>query len=486
MRLVPKIFLWFWLGIVVISGTLMALTELTHSRAKDDEHWRERYGPRVDLWARQETQILDRQGTEALRKYVASFESDPGVRNYIFDATGHEVLEREVPQHVRQVVSLMEHASSTEQRLLTQDRIVAEKIVRGGDQEYVVIVSFPQPSLLRAPLVDFLVEDLGTEALVRFSALLAVAAAFSFWLARQITSPIDRLRAAAREIANAHLEARVDKAIIARGDELADLGGDFDRMAERIDTLVSAQRRLLSDVSHTLRSPLARLNVALGLARQHANPEVVGHLDRIERETEGLNKLIGQLLTMARVESGVDRERQRLFDLGTLVEEVAADGDYEARSRQCVVQVRQPVECVVEGAREMLRTAVENVVRNAVHHTTDGTRVEIAMGCRDSGNGPRAVIEVRDHGTGVPEDALGDLFTPFHQVVDGVHQQRDSTGLGLAITERAFRLHGGTVAAANAVGGGLVVTLELPMVGGVREARASTIEGRSVPDRAEG
>src|SRR5580693_8449123 len=104
MRLVPKIFLWFWLGIVVISGTLMALTELTHSRAKDDEHWRERYGPRVDLWARQETQILDRQGTEALRKYVASFESDPGVRNYIFDATGHEVLEREVPQHVRQVV----------------------------------------------------------------------------------------------------------------------------------------------------------------------------------------------------------------------------------------------------------------------------------------------------------------------------------------------------------------------------------------------
>jgi two-component system sensor histidine kinase CpxA len=480
MRLVPKIFLWFWLGIVVVSATLVALTELTHSRAKDDEHWRERYGPRVDLWARQETQILDRQGTEAVRKYVASFESDPGVRNYLFDAAGHEVLEQEVPQQVRDIVALMDHASSAEQQVLTRERIVAEKIVRAGDRAYVVIVSFPQPSLLSAPLVDFLVEDVGTEGLVRCGAILAVAGALCFWVARQITSPIDRLRAAAREIANAHLDARVDKSILARGDELADLGSDFDRMAERIDTLVTAQRRLLSDVSHTLRSPLARLNVALGLARQQANPEIADHLDRIEREADGLNKLIGQLLTMARVESGIDRDRQTLFDLGTLLEEVAADGNYEARNRQCIVQVRPPVECVVEGAREILRTAVENVVRNAVHHTADGTTVDIAMGCCDSGSGRRAVIQVRDHGIGVPEDALGDLFTPFHQVIDGVYQQ-GSTGLGLAITERAFRLHGGTVAAANAVGGGLVVTLELPVAGGVTETSVSTIEERNVP-----
>ena len=180
MRLVPKIFLWFWLGIVVVSATLVALTELTHSRAKDDEHWRERYGPRVDLWARQETQILDRQGTEALRKYLASFESDPGVRNYLFDAAGHEVLEQEVPQQVRDIVALMDHASSAEQQVLTRERIVAEKIVRAGDRAYVVIVSFPQPSRLRAPLVDFLVEDVGTEGLVRCGAILAVAGALCF------------------------------------------------------------------------------------------------------------------------------------------------------------------------------------------------------------------------------------------------------------------------------------------------------------------
>jgi signal transduction histidine kinase len=145
------------------------------------------------------------------------------------------------------------------------------------------------------------------------------------------------------------------------------------------------------------------------------------------------------------------------------VEEVAADGDYEARSRQRVVRLRQPLPCMVEGVREMLRTAVENVVRNAVHHTAERTPVEIGLECLDVGRDPRAVITIRDHGAGVPESALGELFTPFHQVTDAAHSPADSTGLGLAITERAFRLHGGAVAAANAAGGGRVVTLQLPM-----------------------
>ena len=463
MRLVPKIFLWFWLAIVAVGATLVALTEVTHSRARDDELWRGRYGPRVDLWARQATQIFEGEGTAALRKYIASFEVPPGRHNYLFDADGHEVLGQDVPPQVLKVLEATGDAANAEQRFFPKDRIIAEKIVGPTGRPHVVIVSFPQPSLMYSPLSDFLSEDLGRDGAIRLVAILVVAGALCFWLARQITSPIDKLRAATRELANDHLATRVDRTILSRGDELADLGNDFDRMAERIETLVGAQRRLLSDVSHTLRSPLARLNLALGLARQQANPEVFGHLDRIERETDRLNKLIGQLLTMARVESGLDQGAQKLFDLGTLVEEVAADGDYEARSRQCVVQLRQPAPCMVEGVREMLRTAVENVVRNAVHHTAERTPVEIGLDCLDAESDPRAVITIRDHGTGVPESALGDLFTPFHQVPDAAHVAADSTGLGLAITERAFRLHGGAVAAANAPGGGLVVTLQLPM-----------------------
>jgi signal transduction histidine kinase len=458
-RLFYKIFLWFWLGIAVVSATLVASTVLTHSRSAEDERWRQKYGPMVDLWAQREAEVFDHDGRSGLEKYIASFVKDPGVYGFIFDG-GQEVLGRQAPPRVLQVVALVSESSAAEPRFFTEERIIGEKAFGPSGRPYVVVVTYPAPPIVPRPVFQFLYADLDREGIIRLVAVLIVAAFFSFWLTRQITSPIDKLRWAARQIANEHLDARVDKTVLSRRDELADLGRDFDRMAQRIDALVTAQRRLLADVSHTLRSPLARLSVALGLVREGADPETSEHLDRIERETDRLNKLIGQLLTMARVDSGVDLEQKKVFDLGLLMEEVAADGDYEARSRNCAVEFSQPAECMIEGAPEMLRSAVENVVRNAVRYTAEGTNVLISMECHRAGCGSRAIIQVRDHGAGVPDDAIAELFLPFHQLIDGMRQ--DGTGLGLAITERAFRLHGGNVTAANAPGGGLVVTLELP------------------------
>ena len=418
----------------------------------------------MDLWARQESEILDHEGRASLGKYVGSFESDPGVSDYLFASSGQELFGRQAPPRVLQAVASMGESSPGDARFFTDDRIIAENIVGPSGRNYVVVVSFPQPSILRRPLFQFLDADLGRAGIVRLGVVLLVAGLFCFWLARQITNPIGKLRLAAREITNEHLKARVDKNVLARRDELAELGRDFDRMAERIDALVAAQRGLLADVSHTLRSPLARLNVALGLARQDANPGTWEHLDRIEREADYLNQLIGQLLTMARLDSGVDLQNKKIFDLGTLVQEVAADGNFEARHRDCIVEFNPPRQCLIEGAPEMLRSAVENVVRNAVHHTAKGTDVQISMECRSDGKRPQAVIHVRDHGTGVPEGELDGLFRRFHRVTNGVRQVREGTGLGLAITECAFRLHGGRVSAANATGGGLVVSLELPIL----------------------
>jgi two-component system sensor histidine kinase CpxA len=463
-RLFYKIFLWFWLGIVVVGATLVILTASAHSRASEDEHWRQKYGPRVDLWARQESEILDHEGRASLGKYVGSFESDPGVSDYLFDPDGREVFARQTPLRVLQAVASMGESSPGETQFFTSERIIAENIVGPSGRRYVVVVSFPQPSVLRRPLFQFLDADLGRAGIIRFGVVLLVAGLFCFWLARQITNPIGKLRLAAREIAKEHLKARVDEDVLARRDELAELGRDFDSMAERIDALIEAHRGLLADVSHTLRSPLARLNVALGLARQDANPGTSEHLDRIEREADYLNRLIGQLLTMARLNSGADLNQRKIFDLGTLVQEVAADGDFEARHRNCVVEFNPPRQYLIEGAPEMLRSAVENVVRNAVHHTAKGTDVQISMECRRDGEKPQAVIQVRDHGAGVPEHELAGLFRRFHRVTDGIPQVREGTGLGLAITECAFRLHGGKVTAANATGGGLVVSLELPIL----------------------
>jgi two-component system sensor histidine kinase CpxA len=421
------------------------------------------------MWARQESQILRREGPAALERYVGSFEMDPGVTNYIFDAKGHEVLGRQPATSVQTLLESMRNWPPGTPRIDPVERMIAERVVDSRGTEHVVVVDWPGPSVLNRSLFEFLSPDFYAQrpsggATGRILAVFAVAGLFCFVLARHIARPIDRLRSAARNIANQQLQTRVDASVLERKDELADLGREFDRMAERIEFLVTAQRHLLADVSHALRSPLARLNVALGLARQRNDQPTSEHLDRIETEAERLNKLIGQLLTMARVDSGVDLERPTRFDLGSVVEEVSTDAEYEARTRECAVQFNQRRECVVEGAREMLRGAVENVVRNAVRHTGDRTRVEVSLDRHPASNGSRAIITVRDHGPGVPEETVDTLFVPFSRVLTDGRSNPERTGLGLAITRRTFEVHGGSATATNAPDGGFVVTLEMPVL----------------------
>lgn len=459
-RLFYKIFLWFWLAIIVVSVTLVGLTASEHSRTSEDRNWRNKYGPVVDLWAQREGEVLDHDGKDGLQRYLSRFVLDPGVHEYMFNASGVEILSRSVPNRVVQIATQVALPSATDPQFFTAERIIAEKIIGSNGRAYVAVVTYPQPSVLRRRLFEFLFGNIVTRDLLRLLVVLSVAGLFCFWLARQITNPIGKLRLATREIANERLKTRVDVEILTRRDELADLGRDFDRMAQRLDLLVTAQRRLLADVSHTLRSPLARLSVALGLAREGVKPETARHLDRIELECDRLNQLIGQLLTIARVDSGIDIDQKKTIDLAVLVEEVAADGDYEARGRNRAVRFVGKSLCMVQGSSELLRGAIENVVRNAVRHTPECTTVEISVESVSAEASPRAVITVRDHGEGVPEDAIGEIFLPFRRVPG--NSSENGTGLGLAITERAIRCHGGSVSAANATGGGLIVTLELP------------------------
>jgi signal transduction histidine kinase len=475
-RLFYKIFLWFWLAIIVVSVTLVALTASEYSRASEDEHWSSKYGPIVDLWAQREAEILDSEGKNDLLKYDSRFVLEPALRSYMFDASGSEVLGRVAPPRIMQIAAQLASSTQIEPQFYSSERIIAKKTIGAGGHAYVGIVVYPQPSVMRRRLFEFFSVDVDPKDLLRLGAVIAVAGLFCFWLARQITRPIGKLRLATREIANEHLETRVDKEVLTRRDELADLGRDFDRMAQRLDSLVAAQRRLLADVSHALRSPLARLSVALGLAREDVTPETARHLDRIELESDRLNSLIGQLLTMARVEGGVDLDQKKRFDLNLLLEEITADGDYEARGKRRSVELVTTTPCVVDGVPEMLRGAIENVVRNAVRHTAEGTTVAISMNSIPGPSGPRALIQVRDHGPGVPEAELPEIFVPFHRVPDASHQ--DGTGLGLAITERTIRFHAGSVSAVNAPGGGLLVTIELPIVSSSASPATNEVDRR--------
>lgn len=294
---------------------------------------------------------------------------------------------------------------------------------------------------------------LGLHDLLLFT---VTGAVFCYLISRYLTKPLAKLGDAAAKIAEGKLDTRVDPSLRNRHDEIADLARNFDRMAERIEALITGQRRLLGDVSHELRSPLSRLIVALGLVKQGSAEEAGENLERIALEARRLDTLIGQLLTLTRIDSGVDRGSPAPFDLTSLLQEVASDGDFEARARNRSVVIQQADACTVNGFEELLRSAVENVVRNAIRHTADGTAVEISL----RGSNSRAVVTVRDHGPGVPEGMLSEIFLPFRRVADG---NFDGAGLGLAIAERAVHVHQGTVRAMNAPQGGLIVEIDLPL-----------------------
>ena len=223
---------------------------------------------------------------------------------------------------------------------------------------------------------------------------------------------------------------------------------------------------MLRDISHELRSPLARLNVALELARKRSGAEARASLDRIELESERINELIGQLLRLAQLENHLDGGEQVVMgsvQLADLVQEVAADADFEASSQNRGVRVLEAKECVTTSSAELLRSAIENIVRNAVRYTQGKTQVEISLHPASHENRPCAHITVRDHGPGVPQESLEELFRPLYRVGDARDRQSGGTGLGLAIAERIIRLHGGTLTASNAREGGLQVENHLPL-----------------------
>ncbi|MCU1271219.1 MAG: Histidine kinase [Acidobacteriaceae bacterium] len=294
-----------------------------------------------------------------------------------------------------------------------------------------------------------------------------------YLLAKFLTSPVLRLRKAAQKLASGDLSTRVGAPSSPGGDEVSQLLRDFDLMAEQIEKLVNAQSRLLKDISHELRSPLARLSVALELARQRTGPEGQSILDRISLESNRMNELIGSLTTIARLESGAGSIRKQPVHLEDLVQEVARDAAFEAQTRNTQVECEILDELPVSGDPALLRSAIENVVRNATRYTREGTAVVIRAEKKKSGNIEEAYIQVSDSGPGVSEGELDKIFKPFYRIDDARERSTGGVGLGLAITDQAIRLHGGSVRASNSPEGGLLVEMRIPLqfVPGLRDQR---------------
>jgi two-component system sensor histidine kinase CpxA len=440
-RLVWKIFFSFWLSLIVFAGASLTVASLfvEHARSEDANQ-----SPRDRLkgYLEEARVVAVNDGVEGLSAWLEKLDRREVIPILLIDAQGRDLLDRPVSEHIADRIERRRHpaqrgivqtAEGTEYNLVPDFRAVTLNRVLTRPR----VVAFP---LIAAAVISGLV---------------------SFFLARYLSQPIRRLSRATRQFGSGDLAMRVAPSLGGRRDEVAELAHDFDHMAEQLQALIAAQRQLLSDVSHELRSPLARLQVALGLARQRGPNQPFPELDRIEREAERLNDLIAQLLSLARLESDAGLPRTECVDLAALVAEIAESADYEVSASKRGVHVVASIPAHIEANPTLLHSALENVVRNAAKYTAEGTGVEVSL----STDGQRAgwvLVQVRDQGPGVPDDMLARLFDPFVRVGDARDRASGGYGLGLAIAKRAIQLHGGEIMARNHAEGGLAVSIQLP------------------------
>ena len=456
-RLFAKVFLWFWLTVLALFAIFFA-SRMVGTRLLPSTDIVSSFAPRV---ADEAAHAYESGGPQEFEPFAQRLVGKSGVELYLIDGYGKDVLSRPIPSDCLSIV----HAARSDGRILS----------RFGLRSHSSSYKFTSPSghpyvlLVRAPLL--LARFLATTAgggLPFFAIVLLMVTAFCLWLTHHLVAPIQGIQSAARRVAAGDLSVRAPVEISERHDELADLAADFDAMVERMSTFVRSQKELLSTVSHELRSPLTRLIMSLTLLRKQSPPESEELLQRMERDVERVDTLMGQLLTLSRLETGLSSDGRNDVDLSQLIQEVVADGDFEAHSCGKSVTLQSERGVVIEKAdQQALRSACENIIRNAIRFTAPGSEVKVSLETEGMGPSSRAVLSVRDHGPGVPGELLKQIFQPFFRVKEPGRNPRatNGTGLGLAIALEAIRQHRGAITASNTNPIGLQVKIVLPTRG---------------------
>ena len=357
------------------------------------------------------------KGIEGLKEWLENLDQSEAIPIFLIDEAGQDLLEREIPAYI---IARLDRRREHAERLERKGPPHRQPIRLTDGSAYRMVPDFQSITLrrvLQRPKVIAL--PVAVAALV--SALICLS------LSRYLTFPLERLRRATQHIAAGDLTQRVAPSMGNRRDEIADLAGAFDRMAERLEKVFGAQRQLLS-----------------------------------ETEIERLNELIGQLLELSRLEAGVDVAYIEKVDMRELLEGLIDDAQFEAESRGCEVKLKNAFPASVKANTRLLHSAIENVVRNAIKYTKPDTAVKISM-LADRGIPDSIIIQVRDHGPGVPEKMLPHLFEPFMRVEEARDSLSGGHGLGLAIADRAIRLYGGEIVAQNEPDGGLSILIRLEL-----------------------
>jgi two-component system sensor histidine kinase CpxA len=451
-----KIFLWFW-ATAIATGIALVITWILLQPKNVPSQSQTNLADTASFFGASAVDVLEREGASAASAYMGQVSQKIHLKSCLFDTSGNVITGADCANldeiGTRAITSNapifnMKHGFTR----------VAVKVRGNSGRQYVYAVEStehrgPPPGISRSGI------------LLRWSGPFLVSALICYLLTRYLTAPVLRLREASQHLAAGDLSTRAASSMERRRDELGSLVRDFNAMAARIEELVSRQRQLIYDISHELRSPLARLNVALDLGRQRKGNDPA--FDHMEQDLECLNDMIERLLTVAKLDASTTAVPMQVIDLTELVAQVARSADFELQERDGAVRLSSHGQYFVQGKPELLHSAIENVVRNAVRYTGTGNSasensVEVRLDANAASEPAFVRILVRDYGQGVPESELLNIFHPFYRVADDRNRQTGGTGLGLAIADRVVRIHGGTIRARNAAPHGLEVEILLP------------------------
>lgn len=450
-----KILISFWLALLLFVGLTLWTTSyyLENVRTEDNKT---HPGEKMSLYVQEARNIYQKQGIPGLQDWLYELDKREAVPYLLVDEQGNDILKRSVSSHIRERLQRyarrMQHedddddheSAARKQRHLSRTILI-------GQTRYRLIPDFQNVTLQRL---------LNRPKIIAIPFFLAamISGIVCLLLARYLTRPISQLRAATRKLATGDLTQRVAPLLGKRKDELGDLANDFDVMTAQLQKMINSHKQLLRDASHELRSPLARLQVALGLARQKSQAMPLEEFDRIELEIERLNDLIGQLLSLARLDNDAEKIVLTNTNLQPLLQRLCNDAQFEAHvsQRQVIFSGNEPV--YVHANPALLHSAFENIVRNAIRYTQPGSSVEVTLTRGED----TVEVKIRDHGPGIPEDMLKQVFDPFVRVGEARDRQSGGYGLGLAIASRAILLHNGQIRAINEKDGGMSIIVNLP------------------------
>lgn len=434
-----------YIGAAILAFVMLGVSSLALVASRELQDY---VAAREGTLAREASRVLAADGLPGLQRWIAAGGRVPeDVAVYVLDESGRNVLGPPLPERYQRfvrrfVLGTVEPAGSGYRPIR-----LAPLLLAPDGREYAFLLLPRGIELWGSP---------ATLAALLAAAVLVVAIV-AWLIARAFTRPLGALQFAVRELASGRVGARAPPGLAARSDELGALARDFDAMAARIEQLLAGRQQLMRDMSHELRSPIARLQAAVALADQK-QPLPAQERARIDAELVLVDRAIGEMLRYSRLEAAPALER-RLVRLDALLEDLARDEEVEARARGCRIELRLAPGLAVVGDTTLLRSALENAVRNAIRFSPPGAAIELAA--REAPVGS-AEITVLDRGPGVPAGWLERIFEPYARAPQGETESTGS-GLGLAIARRVFEAHGGRIAAAPRPGGGLAIHASLPL-----------------------